>query len=154
MDSLISRQAALDCFHDWIDQHGDIHTPDEMPEYRAIEALPSAQPMRWIPVTERLPEDRVDVLICYRFWQNYAKRYVYAIVNGWHAHKYSVKENVFSEWEADCDYKEDEDEYYISEGWYEFTTQGNSDLMNWYIGGGAEVVAWMPLPEPWKGDTE
>lgn len=40
----ISRQAALDCFHDWIDKHGDVHTPDEMAEYRAIEALPSAQP--------------------------------------------------------------------------------------------------------------
>lgn len=40
----ISRKAALDCFHDWIDKYGDIHTPDEMPEYRAIEALPSAQP--------------------------------------------------------------------------------------------------------------
>ena len=41
---LISRQAALDCFHDWIDRRGDVHTPDEMAEYRAIEALPSAQP--------------------------------------------------------------------------------------------------------------
>ena len=43
---MISRRAALGCFHDWIDKHGDIHTPDEMPEYREIEALPSAQPMR------------------------------------------------------------------------------------------------------------
>ena len=43
MDDLISREEALDCFHDWIDKHGDIHTPDEMPEYRAIEALPSAR---------------------------------------------------------------------------------------------------------------
>ena len=41
---VISRQAALDCFHDWIDRHGDAHTPDEMAEYRAIEELPSAQP--------------------------------------------------------------------------------------------------------------
>ena len=40
MDDLISRQAALDCFHDWIDRHGDVHTPDEMAEYIAIEALP------------------------------------------------------------------------------------------------------------------
>ena len=40
----IERQAALDCFHDWIDKRGDIHTPDEMAEYRAIEALPSVQP--------------------------------------------------------------------------------------------------------------
>ena len=44
MQDLISREEALDCFHDWIDKHGDVHTPDEMSEYRAIEALPSAQP--------------------------------------------------------------------------------------------------------------
>ena len=43
MDDYISRQAALDCFHDWIDQHGDVHTADEMVEYQRIEALPSAQ---------------------------------------------------------------------------------------------------------------
>lgn len=41
---LIDRQAALACFHDWIDKYGDVHTADEMAEYRAIEALPSAQP--------------------------------------------------------------------------------------------------------------
>ena len=38
----ISRQAALDCFHDWADKRGDVHAADEMPEYRAIEALPPA----------------------------------------------------------------------------------------------------------------
>lgn len=40
----IDRQAALDCFHDWIDRYGDVHTPDEMAEYRTIEALPSVEP--------------------------------------------------------------------------------------------------------------
>lgn len=44
MSDLIERQAALDCFHDWIDRRGDVHTADEMPEYLAVEALPSAQP--------------------------------------------------------------------------------------------------------------
>lgn len=120
------------------------------------ENCPSAQPEpRWIPCSERLPETRVEVLICYREWQQYIKRYVYTIVNGWYARKYSVKENVFNEWEdilTDCDYKEDEDEFYIPEGWYEYTTQGNSDLMNWFIN--AEVIAWMPLPEPYREDGE
>ena len=46
MSELIERQAALECFHCWIDKHGDVHEPDEMPEYQRIEALPSAQPMR------------------------------------------------------------------------------------------------------------
>ena len=40
MDDLISRAEALACFHSWMDKHGDVHEPDEMPEYRAIEALP------------------------------------------------------------------------------------------------------------------
>lgn len=40
MDDLISRSEAPACFHAWVDRHGDVHEPDEMPEYRAIEALP------------------------------------------------------------------------------------------------------------------
>lgn len=50
MNDLIDRQEALDCFHDWIDRRGDVHTADEMPEYQAIEALPSAQPE---PLTDK-----------------------------------------------------------------------------------------------------
>lgn len=41
---LIRRSDALGCFHDWIDRYGDVHTPDEMAEYRTIEALPSVEP--------------------------------------------------------------------------------------------------------------
>ena len=43
-DDLISREAALACFHSRVDRHGNVHTPDEMAEYRAIEELPPAQP--------------------------------------------------------------------------------------------------------------
>lgn len=92
----------------------------------------------------------VCVLVCFREWQKYSKRYIYNIVKGWYARKHSVRENIFDEWEMDCDYDEDEDEYYILEGWYESTTQGNAYLMDWYIN--ADVVAWMPLPEPWNGE--
>ena len=42
MRDLIDREAALKCFHSWVDKYGDVHTPDEMPEYQAIEGLPSA----------------------------------------------------------------------------------------------------------------
>ena len=41
MKDLISREKALDCFHDWVDKYGDVHTADEMTEYQAIEALPT-----------------------------------------------------------------------------------------------------------------
>ena len=43
MKDLIDREAALNCFHSWVDKYGDVYTPDEMPEYQAIEALPSAE---------------------------------------------------------------------------------------------------------------
>ena len=38
----ISREAALDCFTDWIDRYGHEHTADEMTEYQKIEELPAA----------------------------------------------------------------------------------------------------------------
>ena len=40
-EDLIRRQDALNCFHAWIDKHGDICEPCDMAEYRAIEELPS-----------------------------------------------------------------------------------------------------------------
>lgn len=42
MADFISREAALACFHDWIDQYGHEHTADEMTEYQRIEDLPAA----------------------------------------------------------------------------------------------------------------
>lgn len=54
MADLIDRRTVMECFHDWVDKYGNVHTPDEMPEYKAIEALPSAQPERktgkWIDI--------------------------------------------------------------------------------------------------------
>lgn len=44
MKDLIEREATLACFHSWVDKHGDVCTPDDMPEYQAIEALPSVEP--------------------------------------------------------------------------------------------------------------
>lgn len=38
----ISREAALDCFTDWIDRYGHEHTADEMVEYQRIEKLTAA----------------------------------------------------------------------------------------------------------------
>ena len=150
MEDLISRQDAVKVADAVWSITGDVNVAKV---WDKLNHLPSAQPeQRWIPCSEKLPDNRVCVIVCFREWQQYAKRYIYSIVMGWYARKHSVRENVFSEWEADCDYDEDEDESYIQEGWYEFTTQGNSDLMNWYIN--AEVVAWMPLSEPYNGERD
>jgi hypothetical protein len=54
---LIRRSDALGCFHDWVDKYGDVHTPDEMAEYRAIEELPSVE-------QEKRTEERTETHAC------------------------------------------------------------------------------------------
>lgn len=39
MAEYIKKDDVLDCFHDQVNKYGDVHTPEEMPEYEAIEAL-------------------------------------------------------------------------------------------------------------------
>ena len=46
MNDLISREAALGCFYDWIDQYGNEHTADEDATYQRIAELPAVQPDR------------------------------------------------------------------------------------------------------------
>lgn len=102
MDDLISRQAAIEEYASW--------TPIDEYERRiskaiidTLEKLPKAQ--RWIPVTERLPEDDRKVLC-----QTVTKKGIVNFVIGYH--------------------------------------YGGG----WACGMNSNVVAWMPLPEPWKGE--
>ena len=141
----IDRWAALDCVSNSL---------VAWEAYEAIEALPAAEPEpQWIPCAERMPKSGEPVLITYRTWRSYLRKYVYFVTIGWHANRYSVREDSFSEWEDDCDYDEDGDVFYIREGWYEFTTQGNCDHASWGICD-AEVTAWMPLPKPYGGEQD
>ena len=63
MNDLISRQAAIDAT--WFEPSytDPLNVLTEVRD--RLKALPSAQPeQRWIPCSERLPEDRVNVLVC------------------------------------------------------------------------------------------
>ena len=153
MKDLIDREAALNCFHSWVNQYGDVHTPDEMPEYQAIEALPSAQPeQQWIPCSERLPEINQTVLLSttdgevivgYRYnpdivWQVTAndgrKIWVYDPEN--------YPGNIDELPKAETCGFEDRDNCWLS------VTSINYDLKF------AGISAWMSLPEPYKGDDK
>ena len=129
MSDLISREAALKCFHSWVDKYGDVHTPDEMPEYQAIEALPSTQPeQQWIPCSEKDAE--YPCLACDVFGQIFITDGGIVKING---------------------------ECYDGTG-FDFS---NADefLKGIKVGNAMrmlprKIVAWLPLPEPYKEDDK
>ena len=119
MSELISKDAALDCFRDWIDQYGHEHTADEDATYQRIAELPAAQPEpHWIPCSERLPENDNEVLI--------------------------------TVWDAEDDYVEVYKGFYQGHEWWTQWCHGCSKIKDEPCGENI-VIAWMSLPEPYKG---
>lgn len=81
----------------------------------AIMNLPSAKTeQRWIPCSERLPEDEQNVLVTY---------------------KTTDKIHL-------CQYHDDGSK----NPWYSYIDQCRAHMN--------VVLAWMPLPEPWRGEEE
>ena len=111
--------------------------------YQKVKSLPAADVRpRWIPVSERLPEAGVHVLLACKCGSG---SYV---CDGFHTEKYSTP-TLFYE-DIDADYNEDTDEYYFPEGWWEV-------IKNWddysCVAIEDKVTHWQTLPEPPKEES-
>ena len=96
----------------------------------------------WISVKDRLPENGVHVLLCcemHRYGGEIAGKY---ICDGYYAEANKIIAGGFPD-ECNCEYSEEDDEFYLCEGWYEV-------IKNWedYNSVTVEdfVTHWMPLP--------
>lgn len=108
---------------------------------------------KWIPCNEQMPEpDKLVLMQCrgksavsgYRYFQVlgvWIPPLTIKAADKWTDESYDVEV-----------YDEDTDEYYCESGWYEETTQGDGDGMSYRMS--AEVTAWMPLPETYKGEKD
>ena len=96
----------------------------------------------WISVKDRLPENGVHVLLCceiHRYGGEIAGKYV---CDGYYAEANKIIAGGFPD-DCNCEYSEEDDEYYLCEGWYEV-------IKNWddYNSVAVEdfVTHGMPLP--------
>ena len=102
----------------------------------------SAQPEpHWIPCSEKMPSETVIATVKTKVLMH---RYVCEAV--W-VPRWTWKAS-FDAWEDCSEYKEDDDEYYVLEVWYE-------RVHNWdeyaYVAIDDNVIAWMPIPIPYCG---
>lgn len=96
--------------------------------------VPDTNAGKWIPVSEKLPENTDPVNIT---WVNHKPAPYYA----------DIKDKPFTATGCYCDGK-----WY----WYSGLCQAYLDEYRYsendYMDNGIEVIAWMPLPEPYKGE--
>ena len=142
MDDLISRQAAIDAVKcgalsaAMVYGRTDAGRTALSETVKAIKALPSAQPeQRWIPCSERLPEDIRPVIVT---WKNTDPKSYYQYIVGKHFTGTACYKN--GKWY-----------------WYSSTTE---DMLAEYgrydseeFDEAIECIAWMPLPEPYTEDV-
>lgn len=146
MKDLIDREKALDCFHDWVDKYGDVHTADEMTKYQAIEALPTEKSLCALCQYNDLEWDEEPCESC----------------TGENNH-FKPKEQPEQQWISICKrlpedmtrvlttIKMPRKEPRVRSGLYSngLFMNDNGDV---WRSTDKEVKAWMPLPEPYKGD--
>lgn len=135
----------------WCENHCKLPEAYDM----AIEALGQPEP-KWIPCRERMPECEQEVLIC-----TMKKVYVSrksgmewyeepTITPALYEDGTMLEVNSKWRWE-DIDYAgwdEEEDCGIIPEGWWENRHFNQDDVYNNVVD--KKVIAWMPLPEPYK----
>lgn len=107
---------------------------------------------KWIPCSERMPENEKEVEIsCIRRYIGAGdkKEVAYFTARAFYTDGTMTTEDSAYVWE-DCDnweYNEEKDAYIIPEGWWECVTFSEEfGVVD------AEVIAWKPLPEPYKGE--
>lgn len=143
-DEIIKNLTAMKRVYDAIEIDGMIKGLEDAP---TVEAAP-----KWIPCSERMPENETEVEItCVRHYIGAGDEQKERCFT---ARAFYIDGTITTEdsnfvWEEvyNWAYDEEKDAYIIPEGWWEYITFSEE-----FGAVDAEVIAWMPLPEPYKGE--
>jgi hypothetical protein len=117
----------------------------------AISALQQQLNNGWIPVSERLPENDIPVIITARRKEGARGYFIYkACYNAPHTH--STEDWGCDTEYIDTEYDEENDCFWVPECWYE--DNAIADNGNYIIDDEFDVIAWQPLPEPYQEVSE
>ena len=139
---------------EWMRRYDNYHyTPQCRQAHRmAVQALERS---RWIPITEYLPENEVDVLIlCERRLYGIGEsdsRISKHVVMAFHTDGNTNTEDsgyTWELWDTGADYDDEADAYIIPEGWWERVLYGEE-----FSAVDDFVTHWMPLPESTREDV-
>ena len=134
-----------------LDQHKQSGNPNFMSAAHTIERYRRSYEIfswalsqrEWISVEDRLPESGVHCLLCCDI-KRYDGTHRQYVCDGYYAAKYTEECSNAGD-DAATEYNEEDDEYYLCEGWYEV-------INNWddysSIAIDDSVTHWMPLPTP------
>ena len=91
--------------------------------------------MDWTKVGDGLPENGVNVIVYFKNSHGKHRR-----LRAYYVRKYAFECGVDNDW---FDYNEDDDEFYLPEGWYE---SNEYEDINFFVDD--TVTHWQPLPPP------
>ena len=114
------------------------------------EDVPDTNVGKWISVSEKLPDTETEVIVlAKRKFKGGGFRYI--ITTALYEDGTVLENDSIWYWnDLDGEWNEEEDCYIIPEGWWEDRHYNMDEVYNNAIDD--EVVAWQPLPEPYKGD--
>ena len=116
---------------------------------KVIDEAPTVAASPWHRVEDGLPDDEVPVLAVLH--NTYGRNVVLKLCHIGH-HKRTTEEYGWQEYEGETEYDEENDCFWIPEGWWE--SNYHEDNLNWEIGEtDGTITHWMPLPEPPKEDA-
>ena len=140
MSDLIDRQTLIESLYGsfvdaqewvWSTNDPDIKPRAESAVATFMEAILRVKQMpsvpQWIPCSERLPEEDKEVLISYRYQDGEGDTSnSYIDITSYGDAYFGGRKCSFKEWRQPFE----------------------------YFHANYEVIAWMPLPDPWKGDND